>query len=91
VAVGQDGVGVPTDACEPLTAASATEVFGKIALVDRGTCGFTIKVKNAQDAGAIAVLVADNTPATPPAGPGGVDPSVTIASALVTQATGNAI
>ena len=35
-------------------------VAGKIALVDRGTCGFTVKVKNAQDAGAIAVMVADN-------------------------------
>ena len=28
---------------------------GKIALVDRGTCGFAVKVKNAQNAGAIGV------------------------------------
>ena len=27
-------------------------------LISRGTCAFTIKVKNAQDAGAVAVLIA---------------------------------
>ena len=33
---------------------------GKVALVDRGVCGFTVKVKNAQKAGAIAVVVVNN-------------------------------
>src|SRR5207245_9592085 len=55
-----------TDACSPLTNAAA--VVGKIALVDRGTCGFIVKVKNAQNAGAIAVVVADNVAGGPPAG-----------------------
>ncbi len=36
------------------------------------------KVKNAQVAGAIAVLVADNVAGGPPAGLGGVDPTITI-------------
>ena len=80
-----------TDACEPLTAASAAAVHGKIALVDRGICGFIVKVKNAQDAGAIAVLVADNVADNPPAGLGGVDPTITIPSVRVLLATGNAI
>ena len=71
VVVAQDGVGVSTDACEPLTPASALAVSGQIALVDRGTCNFVVKVKNAQNAGAIAVLVADNVPDNPPAGLGG--------------------
>jgi hypothetical protein len=44
------------------TPASAAAVAGKIALVDRGLCGFIVKLKNAQDAGAAAVLVADNVP-----------------------------
>jgi hypothetical protein len=91
VVVAQDGVGVSTDACDPLTPASAVAVAGKIALVDRGTCAFVVKVKNAQNAGAIAVMVADNTAANPPAGLGGADPTITISSILVTQATGNAI
>ncbi|HWU91012.1 MAG TPA: PA domain-containing protein, partial [Kofleriaceae bacterium] len=44
---------------------------GKIALIDRGVCGFVIKVKNAQDAGALAVVIADNAAGSPPAGLGG--------------------
>jgi hypothetical protein len=91
VVVAQDGVGASTDACEPLTVASAAEVAGKIALVDRGTCTFNIKEKNAQNAGAIAVLVADNVADNPPPGLGGVDPTVTISSVRVLRATGDAI
>src|SRR5882672_2397960 len=56
-----NGAGPTTfDACSPLTNAAA--ISGNIAMVDRGTCTFVVKVKNAQDAGAIAVLVADNAP-----------------------------
>src|SRR5262245_41268522 len=91
VVLAQDGVGVSTDACEPLTAASAAAVHGNIALVDRGTCGFTVKVKTAQDAGAIAVLVADNVSDNPPGGLGGADPTITISSVRILLATGNAI
>jgi hypothetical protein len=78
-----------TDGCSPLTNAAA--VAGNIALLDRGTCGFTQKVLNAQNAGAIAVVVADNAPGSPPAGLGGADPAVTIPSARVSLADGNAL
>ncbi len=78
-----------SDACSALT--NASEVAGKIALVDRGTCGFTIKVKNAQDAGAVAVLVADNVAGGPPAGLGGADPTIVIPSVRITLADGNAL
>jgi hypothetical protein len=78
-----------TDACSPLTNAAA--VAGKIALVDRGTCGFTVKVKNAQDAGAVAVIVADNVAGSPPAGLGGADPTVTIPSVRISLPDGNTI
>jgi PA domain-containing protein len=87
VVVAQDGVGVSTDACEPI----ASDVRGRIALVDRGICTFVVKVKNAQEAGAIAVLVADNIVDNPPPGLGGADPTITISSARVLQATGNTI
>jgi hypothetical protein len=76
-----------TDACSPLTNAAA--VNGKIALVDRGTCGFTVKVKNAQNAGARAVIVADNVAGSPPIAIGGVDPTITIPTVRVSLADGN--
>jgi hypothetical protein len=78
-----------TDACTAITNAAA--VAGNIALVDRGTCGFIVKVKNAQNAGAIAVLVADNVAGAPPAGLGGADPTITIPSVRITQADGNTL
>jgi hypothetical protein len=83
-----DGVGATTDACEPIPAGSLT---GMIALLDRGTCTFVIKVKNAQDAGAIAVIVADNAAGSPPQGLGGADPAITIPSGRITLADGNAL
>jgi hypothetical protein len=78
-----------TDACSPLTNAAA--VAGKIALVDRGTCGFVVKVKNAQNAGAIAVVVSDNLAGSPAASLGGADATITIPSARVILPAGNAL
>jgi len=85
-----DAAGPTTfDGCSPLTNGAA--VAGNIALIDRGTCGFAIKVKNAQNAGAIAVVVADNAAGAPPAGMGGTDPTITIPSVRITLADGNTI
>ena len=47
-----------TDGCSALT--NAGSVSGKIALIDRGSCDFTVKVKNAQDAGALGAVIANN-------------------------------
>jgi hypothetical protein len=77
------------DACTALTNAAA--VAGNIAIVNRGTCTFAVKVKNCQNAGAVAVVVADNAAGAPPAGLGGADPTITIPSVRVTQADGNLI
>lgn len=52
-----------TDGCSAITNAAA--VAGNIALVDRGTCGFQIKANNAQAAGAIGVIIANNVPGDP--------------------------
>jgi hypothetical protein len=76
-----------TDGCTAFTNAAA--LVGRIAMVDRGTCGFIVKVKNAQLAGAIAVIVADNAAGSPPAGLGGADPTITIPSGRVTIDDGN--
>jgi hypothetical protein len=78
-----------TDGCSAITNGAA--ITGKIAFVDRGDCNFTVKVKNAQDAGAIAVIVADNAAGAPPGGLGGTDASITIPSVRVTQDDGAAL
>ena len=39
----------------------ATNLTGKIALISRGVCSFSIKIRNAQNAGAVTVLVVNNT------------------------------
>ncbi len=80
-----------TGSTQGCSAYGAGTFTGRIALIDRGTCTFNIKVKNAQDAGALAVVVADNAPGSPPAGLGGADATVTIPSVRITQANGNAI
>lgn len=50
-------------ACQPATNASALN--GKIVLIKRGGCFFNLKVKNAQDAGATAVVVMDSIAGNP--------------------------
>ncbi|MEW6367863.1 MAG: PA domain-containing protein [Acidobacteriota bacterium] len=83
-----DGTGTPTYACSPLV--NGPQVAGNIALIDRGTCTFTTKVKNAQNAGAIGAIVVNNVASGFP-GMGGTDPTITIPSVGVTLATGNLI
>lgn len=83
--VANDGTGVASDACEPIT----NKLNGKIALVDRGGCAFTVKSLNAQNAGAKGVIVVNNVPGGLP-GMGGADPNVTIPSVGVSQADGEA-
>lgn len=53
----------PFDACAPLTNAAA--VAGNIAFLTRGTCDFTVKLQNAQAAGAIAAVVRNNAAGAP--------------------------
>ncbi|MYM90282.1 peptidase [Rugamonas sp. FT82W] len=71
-------------ACDPLSPANALAVRGRIALIDRGTCTFVVKVKHAQDAGAVGVIIADNTAGSPPPGLGGADASIVIPSVRIT-------
>ncbi len=85
-----DGTGTATDGCEALSAASAVEVAGNIALIDRGNCNFTVKTANAQAAGAAAVIIANNdATGLPPLG--GNDASLTIPTVGITLADGDAI
>ncbi|HEX6339418.1 MAG TPA: PA domain-containing protein [Jiangellaceae bacterium] len=81
-----DGSADPTQGCSPLVDFPA----GAIALVDRGGCTFVLKVNNAQDAGATAVIVANNTGGTP-INLGGTDPGIVIPAVHVSQDDGNTI
>ena len=67
-------------------AAPAAGVSGKLALIDRGTCAFTEKAKNAQAGGAIGVILAntDDTQIIP----SGTDAAITIPVVAVSHSTG---
>ncbi|MDH4459707.1 MAG: M36 family metallopeptidase [Nevskia sp.] len=78
----------PANGCSALS--NAADVAGKIALIDRGTCGFVVKVKNAQDAGATGVIIANNAAGAAP-GLGGADATITIGTLSVSQSDGAAI
>jgi hypothetical protein len=80
-----DGAGTTSDACEAIT----NNVAGKIALIDRGTCAFTIKVKNAQNAGAVAAVVANVSDSL--FSMGGADNTITISSVLIGKSDGTAL
>lgn len=65
---------------------------GKIALVDRsptGGCSYVTKILNAQNSGAIAVIVIQNTTGTATAMTGVGSSAVTIPCFMITQANGN--
>lgn len=56
--------GTTSDGCQPLD-----DLDGKIAVIDRGQCLFLDKVQHAEAAGAVAVLILDNTPGHAPPNP----------------------
>ena len=88
--LGQDGAGTSTDLCEPVV--DPDDVADKVVLVDRGTCGFKVKVHNAEAAGARAVIVANHTAG---AGPmplyDGAGDAVTVGALSVSREDGAAL
>lgn len=84
-----DDDGVTSDACQTLV--NASELSGKIALIDRGSCTFVSKALNAQAAGAIAAVIVNNVAGSTPIGLGGSDPSVSIPTVSITKADGDTI
>lgn len=92
VVVVNDGVGDTADACEPLAPGSLT---GKIAYINRGTCSFEPKTVNAQNAGAVGVIIGNVASSSDPGTAPGMaeDPTVeaTIPAVSVNQADADAI
>lgn len=76
----------PSEGCKKF----GTDVSGKIALIRRGSCDFILKVKNAQDNGAIAAIIMNNTAGTP-ASMAGKDDSITIPAVMISKADGDLI
>jgi alpha-D-ribose 1-methylphosphonate 5-triphosphate synthase subunit PhnG len=54
---------VAADGCTPF---AGNNIAGNIVLIDRGTCSFATKVRNAENAGAVAVIISDNQVAALP-------------------------
>ena len=92
ILVDDAGTATTSFGCSPFD--NAALVTGKIAVIDRGgttPCNsFTTKVKNAQLAGAIAVIVVNNV-STTPITMGGTDNTITIPAFMISQANGNSI
>jgi hypothetical protein len=92
-----DGEAPTDDGCAALVNAAAMN--GKIALIRRGACNFDDKVKRAQDAGAIAVIVMNNVTGDPiPMGGDGLGfeaegnaLNITIPSAMISMEDGDTI
>jgi extracellular elastinolytic metalloproteinase len=81
-----DGPGPTTHlACGSIN--NAPSLVGKIALIDRGTCSFAIKIKNAQLAGAVGVIVV-NTVGNPLVVMTGTDLTITIPAVMISNADG---
>lgn len=81
------------DGCQEPT--NGADLKGKIAIIDRGACNFTVKVKHAQEAGAIGALIA-NVPSRDPDGitpapMGGSDDTVIIPNMGLSSTDGKAI
>jgi hypothetical protein len=79
------------DGCTAFTNAAA--IAGNIALIQRGTCGFAVKARNATNAGAVGVIIYNLTTAQG-AGPGMADDGVngafvTIPTVSLSLADGN--
>jgi len=75
------------DGCSAFT--NAVAMNGKIAFVDRGNCTFVTKAQNAQAAGAVGLIIANNTSGL--SGPGGWGPGITIPVVMISQADGNTL
>ncbi|HSD13601.1 MAG TPA: T9SS-dependent M36 family metallopeptidase [Flavobacterium sp.] len=82
-----DGAPDSSDACS--AAINAAALNGKIVIIRRGDCTFVEKVKFAQQAGAIAVLMVNNVDGGIIMG--GADATITIPAVSITMAEGEAL
>jgi subtilisin family serine protease len=82
-----DGAGGNLTGCLPFASGSLT---GKIVLIDRGGCNFTLKIKNVGDAGGLIGIIGLVAPGDPFEGGDGGD-VVTIPGYMISQSISNLI
>ncbi len=78
----------PNDGCDNIT--NGGDVNGKIAVIRRGECNYTVKTLNAQNAGAIAVIIVNDNPGDPVA-MGGNGAQITIPAIMIYKSDGEAL
>jgi len=81
---------LPAEACDSDPIVNTSEISGKIALIARGSCAFTEKFINAQNAGAIGAIVYTYT-GTSPFSMGGTDSNVAIPGVMISFDDGQAL
>jgi subtilisin family serine protease len=81
-----NGAGGNLDGCAAFTPGS---LAGKIVLVNRGACNFTLKVKNVADAGGLIGIIGLIAPGDPFEGGDGGDRPINIPGYMVSQAVAN--
>lgn len=82
-----DGTATPNQGCNAFT--NSTAINGNIAVVERGSCNFTTKAINAQNAGATAIIVINNVAGTMDMG--GSNNNITIPAIMISQTDGNTL
>jgi subtilisin family serine protease len=83
-----DGAGGNLLGCDPFAPGSLS---GKIVLVDRGDCNFTLKIKNIGDGGGLLGIIGLVAPGDPFEGGDGGDRPITIPGFMINQANANLI
>ena len=91
VVVEDDNSGPSTDTydgCDTIT--NGADINNKIAVIRRGECNFTVKVLNAQNEGALAVIIVNNEP-TDPIVMGGNGAQINIPAVMIYKNDGEAL
>jgi len=86
-AFADDGFGNPTQGCNELI----NDLSGKIALIDRGSCDFSTKALNAEQAGAIGAIIINNQAGLTTMSSGSDGDLVTIPAVMITMTDGETI
>ena len=84
-----DGVAPVSDGCESVI--NPAPLAGHLVMIDRGTCFFVEKVRHAQAAGALGVLVVDNEVSSLPLTMSGEAEDITLPSLFMTREDGQSL
>ncbi len=88
IILANDGSGFPYQGCNPYI--NASQVNGKIAMIDRGICSLNDKITQAQNAGAIGLLIC-NVDDNPPSVMGGFSSGVGLPVMNISKTDGDLI